>query len=132
MLCSILISVGWFCARIIASSHPIESFLTNVVDKRRQQYQQQGNISLPCKATNQSATYTINNILLSVVQWCTTHTLVWFSTWKGQMHTTVLPQLAYNVYLISKYIHTSALLKLPSLACWVHLTPLHVPFSPST
>ncbi|KAH8934153.1 hypothetical protein BDL97_18G068300 [Sphagnum fallax] len=62
--------------RIIASSHPIESFLTNVVDKRRQQYQQQGNISLPCKATNQSATYTINNILLSVVQWCTTHTLV--------------------------------------------------------
>ncbi|CAM6051242.1 unnamed protein product [Sphagnum compactum] len=52
------------------AQNPMERLFTNGMDKRRQQQQQQGNPSLPCEATHQCAAYTIDNILLSVVQWC--------------------------------------------------------------
>ncbi|CAM6078800.1 unnamed protein product [Sphagnum tenellum] len=54
------------------AQNPMERLFTNGMDKRRQQQQQQqqGNPSLPCEATHQRAQYTIDNILLSVVQWC--------------------------------------------------------------
>jgi hypothetical protein len=70
--CSMLIFLGRICGRINAmAQNPMERLFTNGMDKRRQQQQQQqGNPSLPCEATHQCAEYTIDNILLSVVEWC--------------------------------------------------------------